>query len=203
MPFIGLISLIFIVPIIIALIWIFVLQRKKADAPEDYVQHYDYHDDKHFDNTGYGQDYYDDGYSQNQAMKQPHSRSDAAQHGSYDGYNDYYHHAEVDRYPPRRSQSHLGPQQHAPPPRPPRPPEHAPIEDWQQRQRAPPRARPRPQHETYQDTVEEKATTVPCKCGEIIIVTDSTRPLRIKCPRCGRRGILEGKQKAPEDDIFY
>jgi hypothetical protein len=50
---------------------------------------------------------------------------------------------------------------------------------------------------------DNKTTTVPCKCGEIILISDPTRPLRIKCPRCGRRGILEGKKATPEDEIFY
>lgn len=48
-----------------------------------------------------------------------------------------------------------------------------------------------------------RAVTVPCKCGEIIIVNDSTRPLRIHCPRCGRRGILESPGEKHEEDIFY
>ncbi len=48
-----------------------------------------------------------------------------------------------------------------------------------------------------------KPTTIPCSCGEVIVVTDSLRPLRIQCPRCGRRGILEEKKGVPEDGIFY
>jgi uncharacterized membrane protein len=48
-----------------------------------------------------------------------------------------------------------------------------------------------------------KPSTIPCRCGEMIVVTDSLRPLRIQCPRCGRRGILEEKKGVPEDGIFY
>jgi hypothetical protein len=212
MPFLGLISLLFIVPIILALVWIFVLQRRKVDAPIDDPAHYDYHDeaqsyhhdDRHYQNRGYAQDYYDDGYAGGRPRSHHSARPDAHYEDSYEGYDGYHDYDQ--NYPPRRQASQLGPHQHAPPPRPPKPARQRappPIEDWGQKPRAPPRPRPKPQPEPRADIDEEMATTVPCKCGEIIIVADSTRPLRIKCPRCGRRGILEGKQKAPDDEIFY
>ena len=56
--------------------------------------------------------------------------------------------------------------------------------------RAPVKSAPRP-------------VTVPCKCSEIIIVNDASRPLRIQCPRCGRRGVLESAGEKHEEDIFY
>jgi DNA-directed RNA polymerase subunit RPC12/RpoP len=214
MPFLGLISLLFIVPIIIALVWIFVLQRKKSDAPEDHDQYHEHygrsdpyhHNDQNYDYRGYAQDYTDDGYGPEPPRSPPPARSDTHYDADYhnDGYQDHH-----EPYPSRRAGAHLHPQQHAPPPRPPRPPRKPtppPVEDWrgsQQGSRAPPPQRPKPRQDYPEDTPEEKATTVPCKCGEIIVITDPTRPLRIRCPRCGRRGILEGKLKAPEEDIFY
>jgi len=60
----------------------------------------------------------------------------------------------------------------------------------QEPHRAPAKSAPRP-------------VTVPCNCGEIIIVNDATRPLRIQCLRCGRRGVLESAGERHEEDIFY
>ncbi len=65
-----------------------------------------------------------------------------------------------------------------------------------------PGRRPPPQHgPPSQENI--KPVTIPCKCGEVIVINETLRPMRIQCPRCGRRGILEGKERSPEDDIFY
>jgi len=41
---------------------------------------------------------------------------------------------------------------------------------------------------------EGQATIIPCKCGGEIEVRSTRRPLKIRCPECGRRGILQAEK---------
>ena len=181
---IWIVCLIFILLFVVCIVRIGLLQRKKSKVHEEAyppsAHDYDY---AHPGGTGTtsGYDHHD-----------PHTYGERAT-GSTSG------------YPPPSAPHQQPPQQprprstyDAPPrPRPPRrTPQAPPPMQYSRTQDQPP-----PAPREYQENQEP--VTVPCKCGELIVITDTLRPLRIQCPRCGRRGILEGKKKEPEDDIFY
>jgi hypothetical protein len=179
LPVLWLISLIFIILILICLLRIFLLRRKKSQL---YAEHQ---------------------ARRNQSMRDEYYAGDQ---GDYDYYDD----GQGYDYPPQPGYSDYG--SDAPPPRQrPGPPRRPPPP--QQRRRRPP---PGPRGDGYyqQDSgyvppsrssqgPGPKPVTIPCKCGEVIVVSDPTRPLQIQCQRCGRRGILEAADKSPHDDIFY
>jgi methionine-rich copper-binding protein CopC len=200
LPFLWLISLLFLIPIITCLVWILLLQSKKGAARSAE------YDQRGRDNVG-RQHPEDQGYYENHAYHEydPYSKGD----------KDYVQYSQKPLQPPHDnaySESHY-PRQAAPSPGYDRQSEsrhyanHSPPPERPLRQEPPPQrpeartiARGLPEPDT---AYESGTTTVPCKCGEVIVISDSTRPLRIKCPRCGRRGILEGKSVSPEDEIFY
>lgn len=188
MPFLWLISLIFAIPIILCVVWIVLLQSRKASALSEGYQDIDY-------DRGHG--HYPPSYEH-------YDSADVHRHQKYhDEHNSHYHDEPTPSRYPHEDYSRPRPGPRAPPP-----PPQTHDEYYERPQYQPVRQRPHEPPSTqrmeYQkDKYESTTTTVPCKCGEIIVITDLTRPLRIKCPRCGRRGILEGKEASPEEEIFY
>jgi hypothetical protein len=184
MPVLWLISLIFILLIVLCIVWIFLLEKKKKMIPP--------HDQQH---SNYSRGRPDGIYQPEQAYNEPNNYWSAhPQESSYDSMP-----AVQARPPHSRSRAAHGP---GPIPSEPPPPPRTP-------RRRQPRApgtytdfdaysSPAPLQKGGSSTI-----TVPCKCGELIMITDPTRPLQIMCPRCGRRGVLEGKKRSVDDEIFY
>ncbi len=178
MPFLWLISLIFILLFLVCIIRIFLLQRKKSTIKLQVYHEPDYRDEGRYYPSDRGsheppEPYdYDSGYS----------RAD------YGGQPSHHY-----QRPPPPQQPHYR-QPMPPPTQPYHPPRGVP---YRQRHGPLPHGSPQRRHPGPQPT------TVPCKCGEIIVIRDPTRPLHIECPRCGRHGLLEGKKKSPDDEIFY
>ncbi len=203
MPFLWLISLIFLIPIIICVTWIIILQSRKASAlPEKYQDmNYDRITQHYPDEYGYSDSrisyesyYHIDEKAKYHPTGARHTEYSADYYGSDSQYIDA---SNIDRAPMNPHQDrdrYIAPQER--------------TQHWSEQ--APPMPA-ESHHESRRRRVDYEedtnkastTTTVPCKCGEIIVITDTTRPLRIKCQRCGRRGILEGIKKSPEDDIFY
>jgi hypothetical protein len=48
------------------------------------------------------------------------------------------------------------------------------------------------------EKVAHEFEEIPCKCGNIIKITSKVRPLKFKCYRCGRHGVLEAEQDDEE-----
>ncbi len=44
----------------------------------------------------------------------------------------------------------------------------------------------------------KKPMKIRCKCGTVIKIKTSKRPLKIKCPKCGRSGTLKGDAKGSD-----
>jgi hypothetical protein len=201
MPFLWIFLLIFIILIVLLIVRIALLQNRKSKLHEpepgydhpagqepsgqyQYQDDYGYHDEP--DPYGYGSEY------------------------------DYYDHpAPRQGYPPRGAPPQSPPPPRSPQGRPPGPTQHRPRRPpGSYRSRRPPAHAPPHAHapaptyaqEEYhepQAKAPAKPVTIPCKCGEVIVVNDPFRPLKIECPRCGRRGLLEGKKSSGNEDIFY
>jgi uncharacterized membrane protein len=182
MPFLWLISLIFILLIVLCIVRIALLQRKKSKVHDDGPEAPEYGYDDHYPQGGHGQEHFDrDGrHSYNQDYDHPPQGNPRAPP----------RHA-----PPSHARDTGGYSQQTtdysyesgPPPTSPRPP-HRPQ---------------RPTHSRDRAQGQPDPTTIPCKCGEVIVINDPSRPLHIQCPRCGRRGILEGKREEADGEIFY
>ncbi len=194
MPILWIVVLLFIIPISICIVWIVVLQQKKSTLSPRVPR----------------------GYERPQYDRPPHARPGP---GHYD--NEGRHYDDYARPRPPESEGYdRGHDRHGNghPPMP-HPQEHYDRhEDYaHDRPHHPHHGEPdRPRghdrgteaygperHPREEPPQEPKNLTIPCKCGEVIVISDDTRPLRIKCPRCGRRGILEAKTTSPEDEIFY
>ena len=210
MPFLGLVSLIFIILILICILRIFLLEKKKKDlliqsrAGPDYAQPGYGAGPDHDPYYGQTNDYeHYDGPAASRHSRPPPSHASNIDYeisapkraAAYDARHEGHFIPEIANDPDRPQPQGQG----GPGPRPPRP--RAP--------RQPPPGGPR-EPASYPGTADPASgpptpgpVTVPCKCGEIIRITDTTRPLQIRCTRCGRRGILEGDGRSPEDDIFY
>lgn len=189
MPVLWLISLIFILLIVLCIVWLFLLEKKKKMIPP--------HDQQHSDNNQGRPDGY---YQPEQAYNDPNDDWSAQTQES--GYADSgYDSMPAGQVRPPYSRSRAT---HGPRPIPSEPPPSP---------RAPRRRQPRAPGTYIEFNAYSSPTppqkggastiTVPCKCGEIIMITDPTRPLQIMCPRCGRRGVLEGKTRSVDDQIFY
>ena len=177
MPILWLISLIFIILILICIVRIILLNKKK---PTHQAEGYQQSDHRGRDSTyPYMQDY--------NRGSDPHTYDSGYSHA---GGGNLQPHQPPPRYAPY-SQPPRQPQSTYPPPRQPR----GSYRSRHTQHMREPYGSPQPQ--------PYKPVTLPCKCGEVIVINDPTRPLHIKCPRCGRHGVLEGTKKAPEDDIFY
>ena len=227
MPILWLITLLLMIPVIICIAWIFVLQKRKAHAP---LRGYD---PASYDHPDRGRDYYDggDGYGQPEPHEghydrygadydMRHSQGQEAAHPRARHPPEYYDHEHDHDYAYEHDRAQGGvpgepmarpPRQHSGRPQGAQYARHGLDEPLETPHHAPPPRRAPPPRENAHTQAPAPVHTapapepviVPCKCGEAITVTDETRPLRIKCPRCGRRGILEGKPQSPEDDIFY
>jgi len=46
----------------------------------------------------------------------------------------------------------------------------------------------------------KKPVKLKCKCGAMIKIKTSKRPLKIKCPKCGRTGTLKGPEKDTKEE---
>jgi hypothetical protein len=213
MPILWLISIIFIIIILLCIVRIFLLEKKKRELAIQPQYYQDYAQPS----RDYGSDQrpYDDYYDGAEAAH--YGRSDQPSEADYG----YARRGDARPRPPgshpetaadsppsmRRDRAYYD---SSPPPQGPgpRPPARRNVGDQYeyadqgQQEYSGVRGNP-PDRSTRPASTTQTPVTVPCKCGEFIEVYDSTRPIRIQCKRCGRRGTLEAKKSSEDDKIFY
>lgn len=210
-PFFWIFSLIFIVLISLCIVRILLLQKKSVKLFRYSEERYDYDSDPRQQPKEL--DYYDardhpeSVGTHESGYDHPLDAPDQSVHGQPYGAR-YARHSDPSP-PPSRMPRPPRSSRPSQPPYPPQQPTEPRPRDPQRTQREP---YPPPEHpRTYEPHMPQKPpedrgfepVTVPCKCGEVIVIKDPARPIHIRCPRCGRKGILEAKRSSPDDKIFY